>query len=98
MKTRKKSGLRRAQRMYQGSAVAQNAAPATGCNSRNASRQRSVSSAQEKTAPPHRIMPGGPFASTANPRKKPKASSEAIGEPGAPDVPARLETSTTLSG
>src|SRR6266403_3717560 len=72
MKTRKKSGLRRAQRMYQGSAVRQKVAMATGCRQRKASRQRLVKTAQRRTAPPERIIAAGPLARVAMPRKKPK--------------------------
>src|SRR5882757_6189397 len=72
MKTRKKSGLRRAQRMYQGSAVRQKVAMATGCRQRKASRQRLVKTAQRRTAPPERIIAAGPLARVARPRKKPK--------------------------
>src|SRR3984957_18458705 len=72
IKMRKKSGLRRAQITYQGNAVAQNARIATGCNRRNASRQRFVNIAQKKIAPPHRIIAAGPLASTAKPKKSPK--------------------------
>src|SRR6267143_4788068 len=72
MKMRKKSGLRRAQRMYHGRAVRQNAAIAAGRKRRRASRQRLAKSAQKNTAAPQRMMPAGPFASTARPRKKPK--------------------------
>src|SRR5258708_39949623 len=72
MKMRKKSGLRRAQTMYQGRAVRQKDARAAGWKRRKASRQRLVKSAQKKMAPPERIMAAGPFARTARPRKKPK--------------------------
>src|SRR5713226_8209606 len=71
-KMRRKSGLRRAQRMYQGRAVMQKAAIAAGWRRRRASRQRLVKSAQRKTAPPQRIMAGGPLARTARARKRPK--------------------------
>src|SRR6267378_2806920 len=72
VKTRKKSGLRRAQRMYQGSAVRHKVAMATGCRQRKASRQRLVKTAQRRTAPPERIIAAGPLARVARPRKKPK--------------------------
>src|SRR6266852_1858018 len=72
MKMRKKSGLRRAHRMYQGRAVRQKDTRAVGWRRRKASRQRLVKSAQKKTAPPQRMMAAGPFARTARPRKKPK--------------------------
>src|SRR6266481_3028941 len=72
MKMRKKSGLRRAQSMYQGRAVRQKDAIAEGCKRRKASRQRLVKSAQKKTVPPERMMAAGPFARTERPRKKPK--------------------------
>src|SRR5208282_1025291 len=72
MKMRRKSGLRRAQRRYQGRAVAQKAARAAGWKRRKASRQRLVKRAQKKTAPPARMMAAGPLARTARPRKKPK--------------------------
>src|SRR5260370_3279006 len=72
MKMRKKSGLRRAQRMYQGRAVKQKDARAAGWKRRKASRQRLVKSAQKKMAPPERMMAAGPLARTARPRKKPK--------------------------
>src|SRR5712692_4165069 len=71
-KMRRKSGLRRAQRMYQGRAVMQKAAIAAGWRRRRASRQRLVKSAQRKTAPPQRIMAAGPLARTARARKRPK--------------------------
>src|SRR5467141_1839878 len=72
MKMRKKSGLRRAQRMYQGRAVRQKEAMATGCKRRKASCQRLVKSAHKKMAPPDRMMAAGPLARTARPRKNPK--------------------------
>src|SRR5258708_29324437 len=72
MKMRKKSGLRRAQRMYQGRAVRQKDVRAAGWKRRKASRQRLVKSAQKKMAPPERIMAAGPLARTARPRKNPK--------------------------
>src|SRR6267143_5078513 len=72
MKMRKKSGLRRAQRMYQGRAVRQKDAIAKGLERRKVSRQRFVKSAQKKMAPPERMMAAGPLARTARPRKKPK--------------------------
>src|SRR5713101_6346250 len=72
MKMWKKSGLRRAQRMYQGRAVRENDARAAGWKRRKASRQRLVKSAQKKMAPPERMMAAGPLARTARPRKKPK--------------------------
>src|SRR5580704_4965911 len=78
MKMRKKSGLRRAQRIYQGSAVAQKAAMARGWRQRKASRQRLVQVAQRRTAPPERMMAAGPLARTARPRKKPKRREERI--------------------
>src|SRR5271165_3966466 len=81
-KTRKKSGLRRAHKMYQGSAVAQNAAIAAGCSRRKASRQRLVKMAQKKIAPPLRRIAAGPLASTARPRKKPKRSGGSHGVRG----------------
>src|SRR5712692_8860534 len=71
-KMRRKSGLRRAQRMYQGRAVMQKAAIAAGWRRRRASRQRLVKRAQRKTAPPQRIMAAGPLARTARARKRPK--------------------------
>src|SRR5437879_5836702 len=79
MKIRKKSGLRSAQRMYQGKAVAQKEAMATGCSSRKASRHFLVKTAQKKTAPPHKMIAAGPLASTASPRKNPKSKSAAQG-------------------
>src|SRR5258708_29006717 len=82
MKMRKKSGFRRAQRMYQGSAVRQKDAMAEGCKRRKASRQRLVKSAQKKTAPPERMMAAGPLASTARPRKKPNKMSAGQGVRG----------------
>src|ERR1700741_5001449 len=82
MKMRKKSGLRRAQRMYQGRAVRQKDATAAGCRRRKASRQRLVKSAQKKTAPPQRIVAAGPFARTARPRKKPKKTRASQGVRG----------------
>src|SRR6266705_1092790 len=72
MKMRKKSGLRRAQRMYQGRAVKKKDARAAGWKRRKASRQRLVKSAQKKMAPAERMMAAGPLARTARPRKKPK--------------------------
>src|ERR1700756_5980 len=71
MKMRKNSGLRRAQRMYQGRAVAQNAMIAAGGRKGEVSRQRLVKRAQKKIAPPQRIIAAGPFAKTASPRKIP---------------------------
>src|SRR5258708_34620791 len=79
MKMRKKSGFRRAQRMYQGSAVRQKDAMAEGCKRRKASRQRLVKTAQKKTAPPERMVAAGPLASTARPRKKPDRISASQG-------------------
>src|SRR5882724_6386689 len=72
MKMRKKSGLRRAQTMYQGRAVKQKDARAAGWKRRKASRQRLVKRAQKKMAPPERMMAAGPLARTARLRKKPK--------------------------
>src|SRR5437879_9144739 len=82
MKMRKKSGLRRAQSMYQGRAVRQKDAIAEGCKRRKASRQRLVKSAQKKTAPPERMMAAGPLASPARPRKKPNKMSASQGVRG----------------
>src|ERR1041384_5404531 len=82
MKMRKKSGLRRAQRMYQGRAVKQKDAIAAGCSRRNASRQRLVKVAQKKPAPPVKMKAAGPLASTASPRKKPKSSKASHGVRG----------------
>src|SRR6266478_9431822 len=82
MKIRKKSGLRRAQRMYQGRAVRQKEAIAAGWSRRKASRQRFVKIAQKKTAPPDKIMAAGPFARTARPRKQPKSISASHGVRG----------------
>src|SRR5216684_1184313 len=82
MKMRKKSGLRRAQRMYQGRAVKQKDARAAGWKRRKASRQRLVKSAQKKMVPPERMMAAGPLASTAKPRKKPKRRSGSQGVRG----------------
>src|SRR5713226_8622105 len=75
MKMRKKSGLRRAHRMYHGRAVREKDAIAAGCKTRKASRQRLVKSAQKKTAPPERMMAAGPLARTARPRKEPNKRS-----------------------
>src|SRR5258708_36774134 len=72
MKMRKKSGLRRAQTMYQGRAVRQKDARAAGWKRRKASRQRLGKSAQKKMAPPERMMAAGPLARTARARKKPE--------------------------
>src|SRR5260370_28753544 len=72
MKTRKNSGLRREHSTYQGSAVRQKLAMATGWRQRKASRQRLVKTAQMRTAPPERMIAAGPFARTAKPRKNPK--------------------------
>src|SRR5271157_2260626 len=72
MKMRKKSGLRREQMMYQGSAVRQKLAIATGWRQRKASRQRLVNAAQSNMPPPDSATAAGPFASVARPRKKPK--------------------------
>src|ERR1700741_3589683 len=72
MKTRKKSGLRRAQRTYHGRAVRQKLAMATGLRQRKASGQRLVKAAQIRTAPPERMRAAGPLARVARPRKKPK--------------------------
>src|SRR6266478_134068 len=72
MKMRKKSGLRRAQRMDHGRAVRQKDASAAGRKRRKVSRQRLVKSAQKKMAPPERMIAAGPLARTARPRKKPK--------------------------
>src|ERR1700739_1381584 len=72
MKTRKKSWLRKGQRMYHGRAVRQKAAMATESRQRNASRQRLVNKAQRRTPPPERMMAAGPLARVARPRKKPK--------------------------
>src|SRR5258707_13541545 len=72
MNMRKKSVLRRAHRMYQGSAVRQKDAMAAGCRRRKASRQRLVKSAQKKMAPPERMMAAGTLVRTARARKKPE--------------------------
>src|SRR5258707_13249929 len=82
MNMRKKSVLRRAHRMYQGSAVRQKDAMAAGGKRRKASRQRWVKSAQKKTAPPERMMAAGPLARTARPRKKPDKKSAKQGVRG----------------
>src|SRR6266705_1355532 len=82
MKMRKKSGLRRAQRMYQGRAVKQKDARAAGWKRRKASRQRLVKSDQKKTAPPERMIAAGPLARTARPRKKPNRMSASQGVRG----------------
>src|SRR5208282_3056353 len=66
-----KSGLRRAQRTYQGRATTQNEAIATGWSIRNAARQCFVARAQIPIAPPDRIIAAGPFARTASPRNAP---------------------------
>src|ERR1700756_4797518 len=72
MKTRKKSGVRRAQRTYQGRAVRQKLAMATVLRKRKASGQRLVKAAQIRTAPPERMRAAGPLARVARPRKKPR--------------------------
>src|SRR5258707_15743350 len=82
MNMRKKSVLRRAHRMYQGSAVRQKDAMAAGCRRRKASRQLLVKSPQKKTAPPERMMAAGPLARTARPRKKPNRMSASQGVRG----------------
>src|SRR5260370_41659798 len=69
-KTRKKSGLRRAQRMYQGRAVKQKDARAAGWKRRKGSRQRFGKKGQKKKAAPERMKAGGPFARTARAREK----------------------------
>src|SRR5260370_25856857 len=70
MKMRKKSGLRRAQRMYQGRAVKQKDARAAGWKRGEASRQRFVKSGHKKMGPPEGKMAGGAFAGTARAREK----------------------------
>src|ERR1700732_1901407 len=80
IKMRRKSGLRRAQRMYHGKAVRQKPAMVLGLKRRSASRQRFVNSAQKNTAPPQRIIAAGPLANTASPRKKPKRIAAIQGE------------------
>src|SRR5713226_4288080 len=98
MKMRKKSGLRRAQRMYQGRAVRQKDARAAGGKRRKASRQRLVKSAQTKMAPPERIMAAGPFARTARPRKNPKRMRASQGVRGRIGVfSLRVSPSTTAA-
>src|SRR5258708_7088464 len=72
MKTRKKSGLRRAQSTYHGRAVRQKLAMVTVFRQRKASGQRLVKAAQRSTAPPERMRAAGPLARVARPRKKPK--------------------------
>src|SRR6266852_4994346 len=79
MNTRRKPGLRRAQRTYQGRAVAQNAAMAIGWARRKASRHRLVKSAHRPEAPPAKTIAAGPLASVAAPRKIPNATSAAMG-------------------
>src|SRR5215467_13300864 len=82
MKMRKKSGLRRAQSMYQGRAAAQKDAMAMGWSRRNASRHFLVKSAQRKTPPPHKMIAAGPLESAASPRKNPKSKSASHGVRG----------------
>src|SRR5258708_16818966 len=98
MKMRKKSGLRRAQTMYQGRAVRQKDARAAGWKRRKASRQRLVKSAQKKTAPPERMMAAGPLARTARPRKKPNKKSASQGVRGRIGVfSLRITPTTTVA-
>src|SRR5437762_9136779 len=82
MKMWKKSGLRRAQRMYQGRAVRKKEAIVAGWSRRKASRQRFVKIAQKETAPADKMMAAGPFARTARPRKRPKSTSASHGVRG----------------
>src|SRR6266849_1619744 len=95
MNTRRKPGLRRAQRTYQGSAVAQNAAMAIGWARRKASRHRLVKSAHRPEAPPAKTIAAGPLASVAAPRKIPNATSAAMGILGG-DGPAGSTMPTTI--
>src|ERR1700722_7100694 len=69
---RRKSGLRRAQRTYQGRATTQNVAMAMGGARRRAARRCEVASAQTPIAPPARITAAGPLARTPRPRNAPK--------------------------
>src|SRR5260370_18774578 len=62
MKMRKKSGLRRAQRMYQGRAVKQKDARAAGCGRGDAAGPRFRESAPKKKGAPERDEGPGPFA------------------------------------
>src|SRR5215469_10913333 len=82
IKTRRKLGLRCAQKMYHGGAVAQKATIAIGCRQRNASRHRLVRMPQSKTEPPERTIAAGPLAKAARPRKKPKRSRASQGVRG----------------
>src|SRR5712664_2694566 len=64
-KSRRKSGLRSAQRTYHGTAVTQNEAITKGCRNRNGTSHWRDRAAHNNVAPPARITPAGPFASTA---------------------------------
>src|SRR5229473_2168704 len=99
MNTRRKPGLRRAQRTYQGSAVAQNAAMAIGWARRKASRHRPVKNAHRPEPPPAKTIAAGPLASVAAPRKTPNATSAAMGVRGGDDpagstLPATIAAAT----
>src|SRR5277367_2907326 len=74
--------------MYQGSAVAQKAAMATGRKQRRALGHRRVSNAQKKIVAHAKTIAAGPLARTASPRKKPKPRSASHGVCGRMGVSA----------
>src|SRR5260370_12590159 len=80
-KTRKKSGLRRAQRMYQGRAVRQKDARAAGWKRRKAPAQRFGEDAQKKKPPPGTKSSQGAVAYFARARKKPETTGARTGCP-----------------